>query len=122
MNQVVQEPTFAHWCIVELMGHQRIAGMVTEETLFGSALMRVDVPAVEAKHRPGFTKYCGASAIYAITPVEEQIARAVAEAYDNRPVEEWRLERLLTPPDDDYSGQGADFVDTSALQRDDDED
>lgn len=118
MTQATQETPFAHWCVVELMGHQRIAGMVTEANLFGSALMRVDVPALETQHRPGFTKYYGASAIYAITPVEEEIARAVAEAYDNRPIEEWRLQRLLTPLEDEASSEGADFVDTSSLERD----
>lgn len=86
---------FEHWCIVELMGHQRIAGKVTEQNLFGSALMRVDVPAVDG--REGFTKFFGSSAIYAITPVQEDVARAMVSAYDTRPVEEWRLQRLLTP-------------------------
>lgn len=106
-----KELTFDHWCIVELMGHQRIAGKVTEQNVFGTALMRVDVPEVEG--RPGFTKFYGASAIYAVTPVEEQVVRALAQAYDVRPVEEWRLRHLLPEPertrltdpiDDDYDG------------------
>ncbi len=84
---------FEHWCVVELMGHQRIAGLVTEQNLFGGALMRVDVPEVEG--RPGFTKFFGASSIYAVTPVEETVARAMAKSFDTRPVEEWRLSGLL---------------------------
>jgi len=94
--QAATEQKFEHWCVVELMGHQRIAGLVTEQNVFGSALMRVDVPEVEG--RPAFTKLYGASAIYAVTPVEERIARAVAKSCEVRPVETWQLERLLTSP------------------------
>lgn len=86
---------FDHWCIVELMGHQRIAGRVTEQNVFGTALMRVDVPEVDG--HPGFTKFYGASAIYAVTPVDERVARAVASSLDTRPIETWRLQRLMAP-------------------------
>lgn len=91
-----QSQPFDHWCIVELMGHQRIAGRVTEVNLFGSALMRVDVPDFDGK--PGFSKFYGAGAIYAVTPVDESVARELARAYDQRPVERWQLERLLPTP------------------------
>jgi hypothetical protein len=95
--ETARELKFDHWCIVELMGHQRIAGRVTEVNLFGSALMRVDVPEVDGA--PGFSKFFGAGAIYAITPVEEKIARAMAKSFDQRPVVEWELRRLLPEPE-----------------------
>jgi hypothetical protein len=90
------QPAFEHWCVVELMGHQRIAGKVTEQNLFGTALMRVDVPEIDG--RDGFTKFYGATAIYAVTPVEEAVARAIAKSIDTRPVEEWQLRALLPKP------------------------
>lgn len=74
MEQQNPKPAFDQWCVVELMGHQRIAGRVTEETLFGTALMRVDVP--ETSKGAGFTKFYGSTAIYCVTPVDEAIARA----------------------------------------------
>lgn len=55
--------------IVELMGHQVIAGRITEEEHVGSKLLRVDVP--EVNGRPAFTKFFGSSAIYGITPTDE---------------------------------------------------
>jgi len=41
--------TFDVWAILEIMGHTRIAGRVTEQALGGSALIRVDVPALKAR-------------------------------------------------------------------------
>lgn len=115
-----QNQSFDHWCIVELMGHQRIAGRVTEVNLFGSALMRVDVPDVD--NAPGFSKFFGANAIYAITPVEERIARAIAKSIDQRPVVEWELRRLLPEPEAQPSPYAEDNPDWEMYGDEDDED
>lgn len=42
------------WGVVEIMGHQRYAGYVSEQTLGGAALIRVDVP--EVSGRAAFSK------------------------------------------------------------------
>lgn len=91
------EPKFDQWCVVELMGHQRIAGKITEESHFGVALMRVDVPAVDG--RAGFTKYFGGNAIYAITPTSEVIATQVAKMVDQAPISRWEMRELLPAPE-----------------------
>jgi hypothetical protein len=67
---------FNEWGIVEVMGHQRYAGHMTEETIGGASFLRVDVPEIEG--RPAFTKIIGAGAIFAITPTTEDAARAAA--------------------------------------------
>ena len=87
------ETTFEGWCIVELMGHQQISGKVSEKAMFGTSLMRVDVPATDV--RPAYTKFYGGSAIYAITPVEEAVAVAMANAYNEVPIQEWRIRRAV---------------------------
>lgn len=80
---------FEAHCIVEIMGHQVIAGKVSEETHFGSPLMRVDVP--KSSKRDGFTVYYGGGAIYKITPTTEDIVKAFVEKQDPEPVKPYML-------------------------------
>ena len=64
----------AAWAIVELFGHTRIAGHVSEYVLGGSSFVRIDVP--EVGDTPAFTRLYGAGAIYSITFTDEETARA----------------------------------------------
>lgn len=75
------------WALVELMGHQRIIGKVTEQEIAGSKLLRVDVPRLGDAQ--AITKYFGSSAIYAITPLDEDTARVMAAKVDVAPVSVW---------------------------------
>lgn len=68
---------FAAWAVIEIMGHKRLAGFVTEQTIGGTAFLRVDVP--DTKREARWSKLLDTASIYAITPCTEQIARAVAE-------------------------------------------
>lgn len=79
------------WALVELFGHNRIAGKVTEAEIGGGALIRVDVPAV--KDRDPLTKYYNVKAIYGITPVDEATARRMAESIDAAPINAYSLDR-----------------------------
>ncbi len=79
--------TFEGWAIVELFGRNQVAGYVTDATQFGTSMMRVDVPTVG--ENPGYTKFFGGAAIYAITPVTERIARVAVGRLDVRPVQAW---------------------------------
>lgn len=81
------ESTFKHWCIVELFGHSKIAGHCTEENIAGTNMLRVDVP--ETNKQPGFTKYYGSSAIYAINPVDETTAKLAVESMEVAPAQSW---------------------------------
>jgi len=83
-KQVFDEPI---WAIVELMGRHVVAGEVSEVTVAGAGMLRVDVPAVDGS--PGCTKFLGGSAIYAITPVGEAEAREAIRRLKVRPVHIW---------------------------------
>jgi DNA polymerase-3 subunit epsilon len=80
-------------CVVELFGHSRIAGKVTEQAIGGATFIRVDVP--KTTKRDGFTRFYGAGAIYSITPVDEQVAAAMAESLEVEPVSEWTLRQAM---------------------------
>lgn len=76
------------WALVELFGHQRIVGMVTVEPPEFPGMIRVDVPDLlkDGKIiRPGLTRYLGKSAIYGVTPVDEQTVRALLPSIDGKP-------------------------------------
>lgn len=84
---------FDSWALVELMGHQRICGRVTEAEIGGCKFIRVDVP--ETASRPGLTKYLGPSSVYAITPMTEDTARAAASRIDPSPIQAYDAQRLV---------------------------
>jgi len=83
----VDEQTISGFGVIELMGHNAIAGAISEVSIAGSAFLRVDVPALAGQ--PAFTKFFGGSAIYAITPTDEATARQAAERLAIRPVSLW---------------------------------
>jgi len=93
MANMFAEPT---WAIVELFGHNVIAGEVTSVSVAGTEMLRVDVPTVDGAD--AFTKFYGGGALYAITPVDEATARLAIEKFRTRPVDVWTLpDRQLAP-------------------------
>lgn len=83
-------PRFDEWALVELMGHRRFAGRVTEQTIAGRGFVRIEVPAVAG--RDAFTKLVGTGSVYSITPVEEPVARVIAGNLQDPPIDPWQLE------------------------------
>lgn len=88
---------FEAWAIVEVMGHQRLAGKVSEQVIGGTAFVRVDVP--EVRGSQPFTKLLGNGAIYAITIVDEETARASAGQLCQAPMDAWSARRMLGLPE-----------------------
>ena len=83
----MSEKNFEGWAIVELFGHNMIAGLLSEQSIGGASFVRVDVPAVDGAE--GFTKFYGGAAVYAITPTTEEVARAATSKLAVRPVTPW---------------------------------
>lgn len=80
--------TFEQWAILELMGHVKLAGRVTEEEHFGSKLGRIDIPNADG----GFTtQFFGGGSVYRLTPTTEEIARHIALNNQPKPVQVWEL-------------------------------
>lgn len=100
-----EKESFKEWCMVELFGHQKIVGQVSEATLAGGAFLRVDVPAFNGA--PAFTRYFGPSAIYSMSPITEEVARGLMDRYRNEPVSRFELPQLVekTPPEPEPHGE-----------------
>ena len=77
------------WAILELFGHTTLAGQVSEATVAGSSVLRIDVP--PAPDRPAFTKFLTMSAIFGITPTDQATALAAVRHLRANPIEPWRL-------------------------------
>jgi hypothetical protein len=106
------------WAIVDLFGHQKIAGKLTTQTLGAAALIRVDVPEIEIPERDelhwrggrrepvkmpaykkgGYTRFFGVGAIYSINPVSEELARRAMAVIDAEPVKPYEIPQPLALP------------------------
>lgn len=84
-----EQTTFEEWAILELMGHRRMAGKVSEQTIGGQAFLRIDVP--ETPGQAAFTQFYGAGSVYCMTPTSEAIARQVAALSGVKPVSRYEL-------------------------------
>lgn len=89
MSEQEQQQGFEGWAILELMGHVRLAGRVSEESHFGIALGRIDIPTQSGESYT--TQYFGGSSIYRLTPTTEEIARSIAAQNQPQPVRSWEL-------------------------------
>lgn len=75
----MQQPTELNsWAIVELMGHCRIYGKVTEEERFGVKMGRVDIPAPDGTF---VTQYFGGGSVYRLTLTDEATVKQGLEQY-----------------------------------------
>lgn len=71
------------WALIEIMGHDRIAGLVASKAIGNAVFVEVRVPATT--HYPAFTKLFAPAAIFSMAPVSENVARAMAERFGSRP-------------------------------------
>lgn len=88
------ENKFDEWAILELMGHRKLAGKVTEAAIGGGSFVRIDMPMNDGSMS---TQFYSPGSIYCITPTTEEIARAMAKGYQPEPVNRWELKQLSMP-------------------------
>jgi len=91
MSDTKTHERFDEWAILELMGHRKLAGKVSEATLAGGAFIRIDVPGAEADVA---TQFYSPNAVYCITPTTEDVARRFAAGCRPHPVSRWELAGL----------------------------
>jgi len=109
----MSETRFEGWAILELMGHRRLAGYVSECAVAGTKLLRIDVP--DASGKDVLTQMYGPQAIYCLTPTTEEVVRRLAELNRPEPVHPCELPASQIP-------QRVDDSDLYDLGRDDPDD
>jgi hypothetical protein len=107
---VNEQASFEGWAVVEIMGHNKEIGFVRTEYFGGPALFRVDQPGfpereyvlerpqwigdthapigtkVQREALPGKTTYVGPSAVFRLTPCDEDTARRAIERMMPSPI------------------------------------
>jgi len=125
----MEKTIFTEWCIVEMMGHRRIAGHVTERTIAGHGFLEVRIPS-----EPPLVQFIQPSSIYAMTPCTEETARSLAKTLSPEPISYFDAKRMLavdapsaseasrpwhdTNPDPDELGNGDDDFDAAERDHD----
>jgi hypothetical protein len=92
------------WAVVELLGHRRRAGYVTEVTVCGTAMLRITLPAAVWGGDPQAWEQYTAAAMYGMHPASEAEVRGAWERdmEARRRAQEWQASRAaLLPGDDD---------------------
>lgn len=107
--------------ILELFGHQRIAGMVSEYTFGGSTFVRVDVPAV--RDIPAFTRVFHPNAVYCFNPVDEQTMLDMVGNLTVKPLTAFDLSEIRRKMENSLTAGDDDVIDIDeGLDRDDEPD
>lgn len=79
------------WCVLELMGHRKLAGWVSDD----AGLLRIDVhlhdPDTEQGSAPIATQWYGQAAIYCITATSKENCLALTKSHQPRPIGRWEL-------------------------------
>jgi hypothetical protein len=83
---------FDEWAILELMGHRRLAGKVTDAVIGGGAFIRIDIP---TKDKSKITQFYSPGSVYCISPCTEEIATQVAIRSEPEPVSRWELRPMI---------------------------
>lgn len=106
MKPEEKQEVFEQWTIIELFGHERIAGFTTEITIAGEGFLQVDVPKTEECQT--YSTILSTRAIYSITPVTQVTALAAAEQFNKKPiclfsaVKEKQRQLMLPTNNDDW--------------------
>jgi hypothetical protein len=89
----MENQKFEAYALIELFGHQRMAGKVSEQTIGNSAFIRIDVP--ETKTQPAFSRLLNPSAIYAINPITLEAMEEMARNLDKAPLQAWDIRQTV---------------------------
>ncbi len=117
-QQEQKAPPLDVWAVVELMGHIKLAGKLTEESHCGAVLGRLDIPLDGDKW---LTQFFGGSAVFRITPTDEATARAVAANCAPAPISRYEMPKQLAHKEAPSESSPGDYDRSDEDHDDDDE-
>ncbi|MDN3689079.1 hypothetical protein [Cyclobacterium jeungdonense] len=89
----MENQKFETTALIELFGHTRMAGTVSEQTIGSATFIRVDVP--ETKSNASFTRFLHPNSIYAINPITVEVMQHLADDMQVKPVNAWDIREIV---------------------------
>lgn len=83
---MIETGRFKAWAVLEVMGHRKIAGLVTEVEFAGATMLRIEVPS-----DPPVVQLYGGKSIFAITEETEERCRGYAARHRPEVISRYEL-------------------------------
>jgi hypothetical protein len=104
------------WCVLELMGHRKLAGYVSDD----AGLLRIDVYLQGEEPEPDgdppdltplATQWYGPASIYCITATTREMCLALTRTHQPAPIGRWELPapKVPTPDAESVDDDGFDY-------------
>src|SRR5271167_1180911 len=93
----VAEPSepVPQWAVLEVFGHRRHVGVVSQVERYGTVMCRLDVPGDDGQ--PVATFFYGGASIFCETPVTEERGRQLLAQMNGTPAQSSLPDRLIAP-------------------------
>ena len=80
------------YAMIELMGHARVVGLVTETKLAGAGFLQVDI--LDPEGKISFQRYIAPQAVYQISPIGREMAIELCGRWDQSRIESYDVPEL----------------------------
>lgn len=87
----IEKARLEQYAVVEMMGHRKVIGKITESDIGASSLIKVTV--LNKSGEPERTEYIGVGSIYCLTIVTEAVAKEAVANYTPEPTWAYALNR-----------------------------
>jgi len=92
IDVTIKSGAFKSWCIVQLMGHQEVAGLVSEYEIAGIKMLKIAVP--ETKRQKPYTQLFSTQAVYSLYQTDEETVLLFCDRNPTEPVHPWKLDPI----------------------------
>lgn len=101
---ILPPPMPPKWCVLELLGHRRLVGRVSEVELFGRRMGKIEVPQSDGTFG---VQYFGGASVYAMTETTEDRVRTELDR-QRADAARWALPAAAEAPEpDDFAADEA---------------